>query len=91
MSVTDDAQARYDDAKARRKRILAEWEKLGRPVLSPTGRGQHPLLKALNDVDVVCARLGRELKAPARAGRPPGAVSAPDRKAPPRVKLRKVS
>ena len=86
MSVSDDATMRLEDAKQRRAHILAEWERLDRPVLNATGRSQHPLLKALNEVDVVCARLERELLGGARAGRPPGAVSAPDRKAPPRVR-----
>jgi hypothetical protein len=64
---------------ARRQHIAAECEALDRAVLNPTGRSQHPLLKALNDVDIVCARLERELLGLARAGRPPGSVSAPDR------------
>ena len=86
-----DAQERYEAAKGRRARILTEWETLGCPVTAlggSTGRtaSAHPLLKALNDIDVLCARLERELVPPARAGRPVGAVSAPDRVAPPKIR-----
>lgn len=90
MTVSEDAQTRYEVAKARRERLLEEWERLGKPVLvesSRTGRPlPHPLLRALNDVDVLCARLERELRGPARVGRPSGATSAPDRAAPPKVR-----
>jgi hypothetical protein len=86
VSVSDDATRRYEEAKGRRERILAEWEALGRPLLNPTGRSGHPLVRALNEIDIVCARLERELLGLARAGRPTGAVSAPDRKAPPKVR-----
>ncbi len=81
--VSDEATKRYEDARARRLYLISEWEGLGMPVLSETGRSQHPLLRALNDIDALCARLERELVGVARAGRPSGAVSAPDRKSPP--------
>lgn len=90
-TIADEALRRLDDAKARRLYLLERWEELGRPVLSSGERAAHPLLKAINDIDIVCVRLEREIVGIARAGRPAGAVSAPDRKAPARVrKLRSV-
>jgi hypothetical protein len=80
-----DVRGRYEDAQQRRQRILAEWQRLGEPVMAESASSIHPLLRALNDVDLVCSRLRREL-APGKAGRPPGAVSAPDRAAPPKTR-----
>ena len=91
-----DAEERYGAAVARRARIEREWEELGSPVTAlggATGRAlvPHPLVRMLQEADTLCDRLARTLQRRAAAGRPPGAVSAPDRAAPPRVKLRKVS
>jgi hypothetical protein len=80
----------------RRELILAEWQKLGRPVLAlggQTGRNTvpHPLIGMLREADLLCDRLGKSARRPfSRAGRPVGAVSAPDRAEPPRLTLRAV-
>lgn len=91
-----DAEARYRAAVARRAQIEREWGELGSPTTAlggATGRAlvPHPMVRMLQEADTLCDRLAQALTRRAAPGRPPGAVSAPDRKAPPRVKLRKVS
>ena len=78
-----------------------EWEKLGRPKSTRGSIGQeveHPLIRTMDRLDTSANRFAAELGlTPAsaarmgrKAGRPPGAVSAADRKSPPAVKLKAV-
>jgi len=89
--MSEDARERYEVAKVRRALIVAEWEQLGRPVMTlggATGRAQvpHPLLKVMSDADGLCDRLEQALRRRGVPGRPPGAVSAPDRVEPPKLR-----
>jgi hypothetical protein len=62
--------------------------------------GVHPLLKAFEQLEAQAARFGgalgldptaaKRINGSRGAGRPPGAASAPDRAAPPVVKLKAV-
>jgi hypothetical protein len=75
----------------RRRLMLEAWDELGRPVLSlggQTGRNTvpHPLIQMLREVDILCDRLGKSVRA-RHVGRPVGSA-APDRREPPRVVLR---
>lgn len=77
---------------------LRKWIKAGQPIIVEHSTGvvsEHPMLKALGHAQALAARLGSLLGLdPASAkrrggvtGRPPGAVSAPDRTAePPRIR-----
>jgi hypothetical protein len=73
----------------------AEWIDLGRPWIStnPNGaEGIHPQLKIIREAEADAYRARRALKLAPDAikrapGRPPGAVSAVDRQAPPVVQL----
>jgi len=73
-----------------------EWVSLGRPwrTINPNGaEGIHPIVKVIRDLESDAYRARRALKLSpdtikrAGPGRPPGAGSASDRKAPPVVKL----
>ena len=91
MAVTaEEVQERYAAAVERRALAERAWIELGRPLLAEggaTGRAPvpHPLVTMLKELDVLCDRLGKSVKA-RDAGRPVGAASAPDRE-PPRVRL----
>jgi len=79
-----------------------EWERLQRPFSTIGSQGQeveHPLIRTMDRLDRAAAAFGAVLGldpaaekkiAGGQRGRPPGAVSAPDRKAPPAVKLKAV-
>jgi hypothetical protein len=76
--------------------VRAEWDSHGRPKLFTHTNGAlvpHPLFKMLQSAESDAAKYGRALKLEPNAikragpGRPPGASSAPDRKAPPKIKL----
>jgi len=86
-------QRLHDEALARRDAIAAEWAGLDAPFLARGSMGQdvpHPLWRMLNEADKLVDSLARSLRPAGRSGRPTGAVSAPDRVAPPRVKLKAV-
>ena len=93
---------RYHDAVLRFARAIdfveevrAEWISHGRPKLTEYSNGAlapHPLVKLLAEAEKDAARAGRALKLEPEAlkrpqGRQPGQGVAPDRKAPPVVKL----
>ena len=81
--------------------VRADWVDRGRPLMYEHTNGAlvpHPLVKLLAESEKDAARAGRALKLEpdairrATIGRPPGASSSPDRKAPPPVvKLAKPS
>ena len=73
-------------------KVRAEWKSYGEPMLFTHTNGAlvaHPLVKMLQAAEADAAKAGRALKLEPDAikragpGRPPGASSAPDRKAPP--------
>src|SRR5437868_330857 len=89
--LSADSEARYADAVARRALLLAEWRRLGEPLLGEggaTGRAvvPHPLMRMLSEADQLCDRLEKSLGLRGR-GRPVGAASAADR-LPPLVMLK---
>ena len=77
------------------------WDGEGRPMRDTFANGMggvHPFFKAMETAEAQAARFGAELGlspaaakriAPGQRGRPPGAVSAPDRQAPPVLKVAK--
>jgi len=76
--------------------VRSEWDSHGRPKLFTHTNGAlvpHPLFKMLQSAESDAARYGRALKLEPNVikrpgpGRPPGAVSSSDRKAPPKIKL----
>jgi hypothetical protein len=75
--------------------VRREWIDHGRPKLTEYSNGAlapHPLVKLLAEAEKDAARAGRALKLEPEAlkrapGRPSGAASSSDRKAPPIVKL----
>ena len=76
--VFSDAQARYDAACARREATIRAWEEDGSQLTTEGSQGQlvdHPLVKQMNALDVLCDRLGQGL-ARKRPGRKPVAVVA---------------
>ncbi len=75
----------YDLAQARAVYARAEWAKAGSPLQFTHGNGvvgPHQLWKALLEAESFALRCRSALKASARAGRPVGAQSAPDRGVP---------
>jgi len=78
-------------------KVRAEWKSYGEPMLFTHTNGAlvaHPLVKMLQAAEADAAKAGRALKLEPDAikragpGRPPGASSAPDRKAaPPMIQL----
>jgi hypothetical protein len=79
------------------------WVSEGRPMRDSFANGMagvHPLLKAFEQLEAQASRFGgalgldptsaKRIHGTRGAGRPPGAASAPDRKAPPVVKLKAV-
>jgi hypothetical protein len=98
-----DAAARYAHAVDVADKARREWRKMGEPLMStnPNGaNGVHSLLKVIESSDAAAGRFGAQLgldplaakkmRTAGKTGRPQGAVSAPDRAAPPRVTLRSV-
>lgn len=84
--VASHEKSLYSEALARLEQIREAWEEAGRPLVSKGSRGQeieHPLVKLLRDTELHVHRLGGGLN---KGGRPVGAVSAPDRAAPPKLK-----
>ena len=80
--------------------VRREWVSHGRPwvTTNPNGaEGVHPLVKLIRDLEADAHRARKALKLEPDAikragpGRPPGSSSAPDRKAPPVLKLAKQS
>jgi hypothetical protein len=76
--------------------VRAEWDSQGRPKLFTHTNGAlvpHPLFKMVQSAEADAAKYGRALKLEPNVikrpgpGRPPGATSAKDRQAPPKVKL----
>jgi hypothetical protein len=64
VSLLEDAERAYEDARERSRLLKAEWERLNRPVLSTGSRGQviaHPLLAAMNEADVIVDRLRQRM------------------------------
>lgn len=91
-----DAVLRFARAIDLVEELRVEWNSHGRPKLYTVNNGTliaHPLMKMLQSAESDAARAGRALKLEPNVikrsgpGRPPGASSAADRKAPPRVKL----
>ena len=85
---------RYTDAMDRRAALIAEWERLERPMLcdgGATGKAivPHPLIAMIQAADMLCDRLGKSVRQ-RDVGRPTGSSSAPDRQGPPRVTLKVV-
>jgi hypothetical protein len=71
----------YEGAEERRQGIIAAWEEEGRPLISVGHTGQpvvHPLVKMINEAEVICDRLRQRVK-PKRMGREPEAVIKPYR------------
>jgi hypothetical protein len=98
-----DAVARYAHAVDVADKARKEWRRLGEPFMStnPNGaNGVQSLLKVIEASDAAAGRFGAQLgldplaakkmRTAGRTRRPPGAASAPDRAAPPRVTLRSV-
>jgi phage terminase small subunit len=78
-----------------------EWERVGRPWTSEGSMRQeteHPLIRTMERLDSAAMRFGAVLGLDPQSstrmkrgvGRPVGSTSAPDRKAPPEVKLKAV-
>ena len=74
--------------------VRADWISRGQPLIYEHTNGAlvpHPMVKLVSESEKEAARAGRALKLEPEAvkratpGRPPGACSAPDRKAPPPV------
>ena len=86
---------RYARAADVAAKVREEWIADGSPATTLGGvTGKllvvHPMVKAQQEVAEVAARLWRDLVYPPRrgqVGRPRGSASAPDRAAPPRVRL----
>jgi len=84
----EEAEARYQEAVARREAIARAWEDEGSPLLASGSTGQlveHPLVKMLRDHDLLVDRLSAAAR-DRRRGRPPSAVITPS----PASKLRAV-
>jgi hypothetical protein len=91
-----DAVLRFARAIDMVEEVRAEWQAAGRPKLFTHSNGAvvpHPLVKLLAESEKDAARAGRALKLEpesikgARGGSHMGRATAPDRKAPPIVKL----
>ena len=83
-----EAENRYQEAVERRNGIRDAWEKEGSPLLTSGSTGQivpHPLVKMLNEADLLCDRLGAVIRKRHR-GPQPSAVVTPS----PAAKLRAV-
>jgi hypothetical protein len=83
-----EAENRYSEAVARRDAIRDAWEAEGAPLLATGSTGQpvpHPLVKMLNDADLLCDRLGASVRKRHR-GPEPSAVLKPS----PAARLRAV-
>jgi hypothetical protein len=83
-----EAENRYAEAVLRRDAIRDAWEAEGAPLLSGGSTGQlvpHPLVKMLNEADLLCDRLGAVIRKQHR-GPQPSAVLKPS----PAAKLRAV-
>ena len=60
VSPHDDAQNAYTASVERARRLREEWERLGRPLLATGSREQpvsHPLLRAMNEAELLAHRL----------------------------------
>jgi hypothetical protein len=83
-----EAEGRYTEAVARRDAIRDAWEAEGSPLLTSGSTGQlvpHPLVKMLNEADLLCDRLGDVVRKRHR-GPEPSAVLKPS----PAARLRAV-
>lgn len=74
--------------------LRARWERAGKPMTSKggaTGRAvvTHPLLVELQAALLKADRLERSLRATGKRGRQIGESQAPDRQAPPRLRVAK--
>lgn len=81
-----DAIERYANAVQLERKLYDEWTRLGQPATEfggTTGRNivEHPLVQAIARASAAAAKLSEQLGTAKRvgAGRPAGAVSAPDR------------
>lgn len=77
--LAKDAVEAYEKAVERAVILRGAWEELGKPAMSEGSTGQavpHPLLKAINEAEVIADRL-RERLVSKRQGRPPEAVVEP--------------
>jgi hypothetical protein len=92
-----DAEDAYSRCVADVVYARAAWVEAGRPMTQTSANGMsgvHPLLKAVHECETLANKLRVELGLTPRTanrrgpGRPPGAVSAPDRV--PQVRLRSV-
>ena len=76
--VFSEAEARYEEAKARRDALREAWADEGQPLLAYGSAGQlveHPLLRSLRDHDLLLLRLGRDLQARHRGPKPSAVIS----------------
>jgi hypothetical protein len=88
---------RYAEAVDMLALVKGEWLAAGRPTIMERGTGgvaEHPMMVAIARWHNEVAKAGRALKLEpreaaknAKPGRPPGAASVSDRKAPPVVRL----
>lgn len=93
-----DAVLRFARAVQMAEKIRREWIAEGEPLAFMHANGllgQHPLVKMLADAERDAMRAGRALRLDPETikgppGRPKGASSAQDRKAPPVIRLRSV-
>jgi hypothetical protein len=75
VGASEDAVRAYEDANERLEVLKAEWERLGRPILAEggsTGRVPvvHPLLKAINEAEVIADRLRERVRVKHRGPHP---------------------
>ena len=73
LDLDGDAEGRYQDARARRQRILDRWEELDRPLMAAGSKGQlapHPLVTMLREHDRLCAQLAAPLRKRHRGSEP---------------------
>lgn len=89
-----EAALRFARAVQMAELVRADWISRGQPLIYEHTNGAlvpHPMVKLVSESEKEAARAGRALKLEPEAvrratpGRPPGASSAPDRKAPPPV------
>lgn len=91
LDIPAEALDAYVAARARAVYVREEWETAGCPtVIEYTNglEGVHPLLKVLQDAEAHADRLMKSLShKQARAGRPAGTQSAPDRRSAAKLKV----
>jgi hypothetical protein len=80
VDLEAEAQSAYETAVERVQMIAAEWDELGNPLTTEGSMGQtvpHPLIKMLQDAEMLADRLRKSVRKAHRGPAPSAVVKPP--------------